>query len=119
MQVYAATLRNSYAISPNATVRSPRSSSRTSRFRMRTSIRIERAANGLALCGIVPGDRVALLVPNIPEFVIAYYAVLRCGGIVVPINVLYNAEEIAYIALVTSRRFVIPPARRDPPRALC
>ena len=34
-------------------------------------IRIERAANGLALCGIVPGDRVALLVPNIPEFVIA------------------------------------------------
>jgi long-chain acyl-CoA synthetase len=58
-------------------------------------IRIERAANGLALCGIVPGDRVALLVPNIPEFVIA--SVLRCGGIVVPINVLYKAEEIAYI----------------------
>jgi long-chain acyl-CoA synthetase len=60
-------------------------------------IRIERAANGLALCGIVPGDRVALLVPNIPEVVIAYYAVLRCGAIVVPINVLYRAEEIAYI----------------------
>ena len=30
----------------------------------------------------LPGDRVALLVPNIPEFVIVYYAVLRCGGIV-------------------------------------
>jgi long-chain acyl-CoA synthetase len=58
---------------------------------------IERAANGLALCGIVHADRVALLLPNIPEFVVAYYAVLRCGGIVVPINVLYKAEEIAYI----------------------
>jgi 4-amino-4-deoxy-L-arabinose transferase-like glycosyltransferase len=38
-----------------------------------------------------------MLVPNIPEFVVAYYAVLRCGGIAVPINVLYKAEEIAYI----------------------
>jgi long-chain acyl-CoA synthetase len=60
-------------------------------------IRIERAANGLALCGIVHGDRVALLVPNIPEFLVAYYAILRCGGIVVPVNVLYKAEEIAYV----------------------
>lgn len=59
--------------------------------------RIEGAANGLALRGVAHGDRVALLVPNIPEFVVAYYAVLRCGGIVVPINVLYKAEEIAYI----------------------
>jgi long-chain acyl-CoA synthetase len=51
----------------------------------------------LAANGIVHGDRVALLLPNIPEFVVAYYAVLRCGRIVVPINVLYKAEEIAYI----------------------
>jgi long-chain acyl-CoA synthetase len=59
--------------------------------------RIEGAANGLAARRVAPGDRVALLVPNIPEFVVAYYAVLRCGGIVVPINVLYKAEEITYI----------------------
>jgi long-chain acyl-CoA synthetase len=59
--------------------------------------RIERAANGLVARGVAHGDRVALLMPNIPEFVVAYYAVLRCGGIVVPINVLYKAEEITYI----------------------
>ena len=63
---------------------------------MRTSIRIERAANGLALCGIVPGDRIALLVPNIPEFVVAYYAVPALWWNRCAINVLYNAEEIAY-----------------------
>ena len=59
--------------------------------------RIERAANGLAASGVAQGDRVALLVPNIPEFVVAYYAILRCGAIVVPINVLFKAEEIAYV----------------------
>ena len=59
--------------------------------------RIERAANGLAASGVAQGDRVALLVPNIPEFVVAYYAILRCGAIVVPINVLFKTEEIAYV----------------------
>jgi long-chain acyl-CoA synthetase len=59
--------------------------------------RIERAANGLAARGVAQRDRVALLVPNIPEFIVAYYAILRCGAIVVPINVLYKAEEIAYV----------------------
>jgi long-chain acyl-CoA synthetase len=58
---------------------------------------IERAANGLAACGVAKGDRVALLLPNIPEFVVAYYAILRCGAIVVPICVLYKAEEITYV----------------------
>jgi len=60
-------------------------------------MRIECAANSLALRGVVHGDRVALLIPNMPEFVVAYYAVLRCGGIAVPVNALYKAEEIAYI----------------------
>jgi long-chain acyl-CoA synthetase len=59
--------------------------------------RIERAANGLAAQGVVKGDRVALLLPNIPEFVVAYYAILRCGAIVVPINVLFKAEEVTYV----------------------
>jgi long-chain acyl-CoA synthetase len=59
--------------------------------------RIECAANGLAARGIAKGDRVALFLPNMPEFVVAYYAILRCGAIVVPINVLYKAEEITYV----------------------
>ena len=58
---------------------------------------IERAANGLAAIGLRQGDRVAIMLPNIPQFVIAYYAVQRIGGTVVPINVLYKADEITYI----------------------
>jgi long-chain acyl-CoA synthetase len=59
--------------------------------------RIERAANGMAARGVCRGDRIALLLPNIPEFIVAYFAILRCGGIVVPINVLYKADEIACV----------------------
>lgn len=58
---------------------------------------VERAANSLAARGVGPGDRVALLLPNLPQFVVAYYAVVRLGAIVVPLNLLYKAGEIAYI----------------------
>jgi long-chain acyl-CoA synthetase len=58
---------------------------------------IERAANALAARGVRHGDRVAVMLPNIPQFVVAYYAVARLGAVVVPVNVLYKAEELAYI----------------------
>jgi len=58
---------------------------------------IERCANALAARGIARGDRVAIMLPNIPQFVVAYYAVARLGAIVVPLNVLYKADEIAYM----------------------
>ncbi|HEX5503789.1 MAG TPA: long-chain fatty acid--CoA ligase [Thermomicrobiales bacterium] len=58
---------------------------------------IERAADGLAARGVGHGDRVALLLPNIPPFVVAYYAALRLGAVVVPVNLLYKADEIAHI----------------------
>lgn len=58
---------------------------------------VERVANSLAARGIGHGDRVALLLPNIPQFIVAYYAVVRLGAIVVPLNLLYKAEELAYI----------------------
>jgi long-chain acyl-CoA synthetase len=69
--------------------------------------RIERAANGLAACGVTKGDRVALLLPNMPEFVVAYYAILRCGAIVVPICVLYKSEEITYVLQDSEAKVVI------------
>ncbi len=58
---------------------------------------IEQVANALAARGIAHGDRVALMVPNIPQFVVAYYAILRLGAVVVPLNLLYKAEEVGYI----------------------
>jgi long-chain acyl-CoA synthetase len=59
----------------------------------------ERSARLAALLGekgIEPGDRVGLMLPNVPEFPIAYYGVLRAGAIVVPMNVLLKRREIAF-----------------------
>ncbi len=46
--------------------------------------------------GLESGDRVGVMLPNVPEFPVAYYGVLRAGGIVVPMNVLLKRREIAY-----------------------
>ncbi|MGV9563769.1 long-chain-fatty-acid--CoA ligase [Streptomyces sp. NPDC003480] len=59
----------------------------------------ERSARVAALLraeGVRPGDRVALMLPNVPEFVVLYYGVLRAGAIVVPMNPLLKAREIGY-----------------------
>ena len=46
--------------------------------------------------GIEPGDRVGVMLPNVPYFAIAYYGVLRAGGVVVPMNVLLKGREVAF-----------------------
>jgi long-chain acyl-CoA synthetase len=46
--------------------------------------------------GLRKGDRVGVMLPNVLEFPIAYYAVLRAGGVVVPMNVLLKRREIAF-----------------------
>ncbi len=45
---------------------------------------------------VTPGDRVGLQLPNIPQFVIAYFGILKAGGVVVPMNVLLKAAEIEF-----------------------
>jgi long-chain acyl-CoA synthetase len=46
--------------------------------------------------GIEPGDRVGVMLPNVPYFAIAYYGVLRAGGVVVPMNVLLKGREVKF-----------------------
>lgn len=53
-------------------------------------------ANGLRRLGIGAGDRVVLACPNTPQFPIVYYGILKAGGVVIPINILLKAPEIAY-----------------------
>ncbi len=55
---------------------------------------VERAAGALQAQGLVKGDRVGLLLPNSPYFVIFYHAVLKAGGVVVNFNPLYSQPEL-------------------------
>ena len=57
---------------------------------------IERFACGLAALGIRKGDRVALCLPNSPQAVIAYFGIIRAGGIVVPCNPTYTEHELSH-----------------------
>ncbi len=59
--------------------------------------RANQVANALIAQGVEPGDRVALLMHNLPLFMEAYYGILKAGGSVVPMNPLYKAGEVEYI----------------------
>ena len=54
----------------------------------------DRFAAGLRRIGVLPGDLVSLVLPNTPHFVVAFFAVLRTGGIVVQTNPLYTPREL-------------------------
>ncbi|MDR3569445.1 MAG: long-chain fatty acid--CoA ligase [Syntrophobacteraceae bacterium] len=60
--------------------------------------RVNRLANALSGLGVEKGDRVGVFLPNIPAFVIAYYAAQKLGAIAVSINVMSKKREVKYIA---------------------
>jgi long-chain acyl-CoA synthetase len=55
-----------------------------------------RLAAVLADRGLEPGDRVGIMLPNVPYFGVCYYGVLRSGCVVVPMNVLLKRREVAF-----------------------
>jgi long-chain acyl-CoA synthetase len=55
-----------------------------------------RVAGMLREKGLEPGDRVGLMLPNVPHFPLAYYGILRAGGVVVPMNVLLKGREVRF-----------------------
>lgn len=66
-----------------------------------TYAELDRAVSALATAlteqGVSPGDRVGLWMPNVTEFVVGYFAVIRAGGVVVPVSTLLGLGEVAYI----------------------
>jgi long-chain acyl-CoA synthetase len=56
----------------------------------------DRLAAGLADLGIKKGDRVGIFMPNTPQFVLSYFAILKAGAVVVAINPLYTPREIEH-----------------------
>src|SRR5437899_7670655 len=69
--------------------------------------RSDRLATALARMGIAKGDRVGIMLPNCPQYVIAAFAVLRIGAIVVNVNPLYMPREIAVVARDSGMRLLI------------
>ena len=87
-------------------------------------IAVDRFSAGLQRLGVEPGDRVSVMMPNCPQLVIAYEAVWRCGGVVVPSNPLYTAAEFAHqaadagstVAIVLSSLYeLVEAARQETP----
>ncbi|WP_329541481.1 long-chain-fatty-acid--CoA ligase [Streptomyces sp. NBC_01358] len=60
--------------------------------------RSARVTSWLTAAGVAPGDRVAIMLPNVPHFAVVYYGALRAGAVVVPMNPLLKADEIGYSA---------------------
>lgn len=58
----------------------------------------DRLAAGLADLGVKKGDRVGIFMPNTPQFVMAYFAVIKLGGVVIATNPLYSPREIEHQA---------------------
>lgn len=64
-------------------------------------------AAALAKLGVRPGDRVALMAPNTAEFPRAYYAILAAGGVVVPVHLLFTADEVAHVLRDSGARLLL------------
>ncbi|MGS0685362.1 long-chain-fatty-acid--CoA ligase [Nakamurella sp. GG22] len=69
-----------------------------------------RYARVLRDAGIGPGDRVALLMPNVPDFPRAYYAILSLGAVVVPVHALLVAREIGFVLTDSQAKMLIAAA---------
>jgi len=59
--------------------------------------RVARLATGLAALGVAHGDRVAVLLPNCPEYVETWLALARLGAVLVPINTAFRPDEAAFV----------------------
>lgn len=57
----------------------------------------DRVAAALQSRGVAPGDRVAIMMHNVPEFVTAYFGILKAGAVVVPLNILLTPAEVGSI----------------------
>ncbi len=64
-----------------------------------------KTAGALRAAGLEPGDRVALILPNIPAFPVLFYGTLLAGGTVVPMNPLLKAQEVEYFFTDSGAKF--------------
>lgn len=68
---------------------------------------VELFAAGLRSFGIKDGDFVGIHLPNHPMYVVAYFGIMRAGGIMVPINPLFKSDEILHIATDSNLKAIV------------
>ncbi|MCL4745449.1 MAG: long-chain fatty acid--CoA ligase [Burkholderiaceae bacterium] len=66
-----------------------------------------RLATALRAAGIAKGDRVAIYLPNVPEFAVSYYAIQKLGAIAVSINSIFKTEEVRFLLDDSGARAVV------------
>ena len=66
-----------------------------------------RFAGALVACGLAKGDRIGLYLPNVPDYLIAYYGALKAGAIVVNMSPLYSRAELAHQITDSGARIVV------------
>ncbi|MGV3768981.1 MAG: class I adenylate-forming enzyme family protein [Sphingobium phenoxybenzoativorans] len=74
--------------------------------------RVSSFAGGLQMLGVGVDDRVVLHLPNGWRWIVAYYAIVRLGAVVVPANILLSIDEVAYIATDSQAVMVISTGER-------
>jgi fatty-acyl-CoA synthase len=69
--------------------------------------RCARVAGGLIACGVRPGDRVAAILPNVPEMLELHFAVPAAEAVLVPLNVRMTGADLAYIVEHSGARILV------------
>ena len=64
-------------------------------------------AKGLQELGVEKGDKVALMLPNIPQYLISFFGILKAGGVVVPLSPLYTPSELIYFIGDSEAKLII------------
>ncbi len=74
----------------------------------------DRFAHGLIRLGVRPGDRVAVALPNLPQYPIAAYGILKAGATLVQVNPLYRGDDLAHLLADAGARVLITLTRLYP-----
>jgi long-chain acyl-CoA synthetase len=77
-------------------------------------VRTDRLASALRRLGVGKGDRVAIMLPNCPQYILAAFAILRLGSVVVNVNPVYTARELQNVATDSGARVLITLDRLAP-----
>ncbi|STO11545.1 Long-chain-fatty-acid--CoA ligase [[Flavobacterium] thermophilum] len=68
---------------------------------------VNRFASSLQARGVQKGDRVAIMLPNCPQYVIAYYGILQAGAIVTQVNPMLVERELAYLLKDSGAKMIV------------